>query len=108
MIAVVVILMVLILCLAVSYRVLLARLRRLENELGETIDVTERIGCAVNDQSEALKYVDDYIKTSAQCILNIASELQKVIGKTAWMDGIDESLGKSINIDKYNKDEFSV
>ena len=59
MIAVIVILIVLILYLAVSYRVLLARLRRLENELGETIDVVGRIGCAVNDQFDALKYVDD-------------------------------------------------
>ena len=99
MIGVILVLTVCFIILAVSYAGMLARLRRLENELSITKQSLEEMGNEVNMQSIALQSVNEYVKTSSTCILDIARELEKVIGKTAWMDGIDEALVKSLDID---------
>lgn len=86
--------------LLISYVGVLVRLHRIGGELEAIKKYLVEIVLENNDRNNVFQKILEYIGASSQCITDIANEIEKITGNTAWMDGIDTTIGSSLNIDK--------
>jgi hypothetical protein len=89
--------------LAKLYINVLARLKRYKEESDICYKRMKLMSDELLEHREALTTINEYVQSSSRCLIDIAAELEKVIGKTAWMDGIDEALGKTINLNQHEQ-----